>query len=55
MASGDTTASTPVVCTGATATKTAVDALNLAAATDQVVVASLGNGQNLVFKIERAA
>lgn len=55
MASGDLTASTGTVCTGAAAIKTAVDALNLSASTDYVFVTPLDNGQHLVFKVERAA
>ena len=54
MASGDLTASTPVYCSSEAAIKTAVDALNLAAATDFLVVIPWKNG-SLVFKTERAA
>lgn len=57
MASGDLTASTPTLCTGATEVKTAVDALNLAAVTDfiRVVPIPMSNNQFLVFKVEREA
>jgi len=57
MASGDLTASTPVVCTTGTEVKTAVDALNLAATTDKLVVVPYPDvsGKWLVFKVERAA
>ena len=55
MASGDLTASTGTVCTGASEIKTAVDALNLAADTDFLFVTPLDNGQHLVFKVEREA
>lgn len=57
MASGDLTASAPVACSSSAAIKTAVDALNLAAATDVVMIVPIpGRDQNwLVFKVERAA
>jgi hypothetical protein len=55
MGSGDLTASTPTVCTSATAIKTAIDALNLAAATDRLFVVPCNLGSWLVFKVERAA
>lgn len=56
MAAGDTTASTPVVCTGGTAVKTAIDALNLASATDVIMVVPYSERDQsfLVFKVERA-
>ena len=54
---GNLTASTPTLCTGATAVKTAVDLLNLAAATDFIEIVPVTGRDNcwLVFKIERAA
>ena len=55
MASGDTTASTPTLCTTLAAVKTAVDALNLAAVTDTVQIIPNGIKGWIVFKIERAA
>ena len=57
MASGDLTASAGVYCDGATAVKTAVDALNLAATTDHIMVVPVSgrDDQYLVFKVERAA
>ena len=58
MASGDLTASTPVKvdANDGTAIKTAIDALVLAAVTDEVkVVGPLGNNQIWIFKVERAA
>lgn len=57
MASGDLTASTPVLCSGAAAIKTAIDELNLAATTDRLVVIPITDSPNqfLVFKVERAA
>lgn len=55
MASGDLTASTPTLCRGGTEIKTAVDALNLTATTDILAIVNVGNGQSLVFKVERAA
>ena len=56
MAVGDLTASTPTLCTGATAVKTQIDTLNLAADTDflEVIPISESNNQFLVFKVERA-
>lgn len=57
MAVGDLTASTPVYCEGGAAVKTAIDALNLAAATDFLVVEPV-EGRNdtyIVFKVERAS
>jgi len=57
MAVGDLTASTPTMCIGATAVKTHIDTLNLAADTDVIKVIPLPNRDNtfLVFKIERAS
>lgn len=57
MASGDLTASTPTVCKTAAELKTAVDALNLAATTDKLIIVPLGDisGSVHVFKVERAA
>jgi len=57
MASGDLTASTPTVCATAAEIKTAVDALNLTAVTDQLIIVPLGDigGTVHVFKVERAA
>jgi len=55
MGSGDLTASTPTLCTSGAAIKAAVDALNLSAATDFIKIIPVGNGQTLVFKVEREA
>ena len=57
MAAGDLTASTPVLCSGIAALKTAVDLLNLAAATDRLVILPISKSPNqfVVFKVERAA
>lgn len=57
MASGDLTASTPVLCQGEAAVKTAIDALNLAAATDFLFVVPIAGRPNcyVVFKVEREA
>lgn len=55
MAAGDLTASTPTFCATTGAIKTAVDALNLAAATDFIMVVPAGVGGWIVFKVERAA
>lgn len=54
---GALTASAPVVCEGAAACKTAIDALNLAAVTDFVFCVPVPGRDNvyLVFKVERAA
>ena len=54
MVSGDLTASTPVYCDTEATIKTAVDALNLTAVTDHIIVIPWKNG-SLVFKVERAA
>lgn len=57
MASGDLTASTPVLCEGSAAVKTAIDALNLAATTDKVFCVPVEGRENvwIVFKVEREA
>lgn len=57
MASGDLTASTPTLCEGATAVKTHIDTLNLAATTDHIKVVPVTGRSDvyLVFKVERAA
>ena len=57
MASGDLTASTPTVAEGATAVKTAIDLLNLAATTDFLFVVPIPGRMDsyLVFKVERTA
>ena len=57
MASGDLTASTPTLCTGAAELKTEIDTLNLATTTDKIMVIPVGNNntQYLVFKVEREA
>lgn len=54
MAAGDLTASTPLFCATEAAIKTAIDALNLAAVTDFIMVVPWTTGA-LVFKVERAA
>ena len=54
MASGDLTASTPTFASTEATIKTAVDALNLAATTDNVIVIPWKNGA-LILKVERAA
>lgn len=53
---GNLTASTPTVCIGGAAVKTAIDLLNLAAVTDFIeVVPIYGRDDSyLVFKVERA-
>ena len=57
MAAGDLTASAPTIATTGTEIKAAVDALNLAATTDKLVVVPLGDvsGSVHVFKVEREA
>lgn len=57
MAAGDLTASTPTFCEGATAVKTHIDTLNLAAVTDFIMVVPVSGRDKcwLVFKVERAA
>ena len=52
---GEITSSAPVICNDATAVEAAVEDLTLAAVTDHIIIAYLGNGQNAVFKAERAA
>ena len=54
MAAGDLTASTPVFAKTEADIKTQIDALNLAATTDFVMVTPFRDGV-LVYKIERAA
>uniref|UniRef100_A0A6H1ZPZ5 Uncharacterized protein n=1 Tax=viral metagenome TaxID=1070528 RepID=A0A6H1ZPZ5_9ZZZZ len=54
MVAGDLTASTPVYCDTEATIKSAVDALNLTAATDFLVVIPWKNG-SLVFKVLRSA
>ncbi len=57
MASGDLTASTPVVVEGIAALKTQIDLLNLAATTDRLVVLPVHGREDVytVFKVEREA
>lgn len=55
MAAGDLTASTPVLATTPAEIKTAVDALNLAATTDKLIIVPKTDGQFYIFKAERAA
>jgi hypothetical protein len=57
MASGDLTASASVTVTGAANIKAAVDALNLAAVTDNIFIIPIeGRDQSFsIFKVERAA
>ena len=56
MGVGDLTAGTPVLCTTPAEIKAAVDALNLAAVTDKLVVIPFGSAnQFYVFKVEREA
>lgn len=56
MAAGDLTGSTPTKCTNATEIKAAVDALNLTAATDFIMVVPFPIQEAWwVFKVERAA
>ena len=58
MASGDLTASTPskVEATDVAAIKVAIDALNLAIATDTLFVIPIhGNQQVQIFKVQREA
>ena len=54
MAPGDLTASTATFCKSETEITAAVNALNLAAATDMLFIVPRNNGY-LVFKVERAA
>ena len=62
MASGDISASTPTVCATVAEVEAALDALNLAAVTDNVHVVPISNpnssglaGNWIVFKTEREA
>ena len=57
MAAGDITASTPVICNGVTELAAAVEALNLAAATDFIIALPIEgrDRQFVVFKAEREA
>lgn len=57
MAVGDITASTPVVCNGVVELEAAIEALNLAAATDFIIALPIEGRSNqyVVFKAERAA
>ena len=57
MAAGDLAASTPTYCEGAAAVETAVDALNLAAATDFIKIGPVSGREDvyIVFTVERAA
>ncbi len=57
MALGDITSSAPTECIGMTAVEAAVEALNLAAATDFIHIVAIGGRDNcyFVFKSERAA
>lgn len=55
MAAGDLTASTPTYCATPAAVKVHVDTLNLAAATDLLIVSPCNNGGWIVFKVLRAA
>lgn len=54
---GETTVSTPVICIGATAVASAVDALTLAAITDRIEIVPIPGRDNsyFVFKIEITA
>ena len=57
MAAGDITSSTPVICNGVEELEAAVEALNLALATDFIIIQPItGRDQQwVVFKAERAA
>jgi hypothetical protein len=57
MAAGDITASTPIVCNGVLELEAAIEALNLAAATDFIIALPIygRDSQFVVFKAERAA
>ncbi len=57
MASGDLNASTPVIVNATAAdVEAAIDALNLAATTDRLVVLPVSNGNKvMIFKVERTA
>ena len=56
MASGDLTASTPTIAETGAEIKTQIDALNLAAVTDIVMVVPFPDvsGKFFIFKVERA-
>lgn len=57
MAAGDITSSAPVICNGVVELEAAIEALNLAAATDFIFAIPLAgrDKQFVVFKAERAA
>ena len=57
MAAGDITSSTPVICNGVVALEAAIEALNLALATDFIIALPISGRDNqfVVFKAERAA
>lgn len=57
MAVGDITASAPVICNGVVELEAAIEALNLAAATDFIIALPISGRDNqfVVFKAERAA
>ena len=57
MAAGDLTASTPTLVTGIAGLKTEVDTLNLALATDRLVILPISDSPNqyVVFKVAREA
>jgi hypothetical protein len=57
MAAGDITASAPVICNGEVELEAAVEALNLALATDFIIITPVSgrDRQWIVFKAERAA
>ena len=57
MAAGDITSSAPTECIGMAAVEVAVEALNLAAATDFIHIIPINgrDGCYFVFKSERAA
>lgn len=57
MAVGDLTCSTPTTATTTAGIKTAVDALNLAADTDFIMVVPISGRDQAwaIFKVERAA
>jgi len=57
MAAGDITASAPVICNGVVELEAAIEALNLALATDFIIALPIPgrDSQFVVFKAERAA
>lgn len=57
MASGDITSSAPVICNGTAELEAAIEALNLAAATDFIIALPIPGRDNqfVVFKAEREA